>query len=514
MVDRLTALARPVPLLLTTLALRFSALVLPQFFSGDEATYSALAVRMLNGYVLYAGGVDHKPPGVDLLYAGVYALAGRNHILAVRALLILVVWATGMAVGRAAVALDGRRVASMAGLIYVCASSCGMPRDALPANTELFLNLPLALAAWIVAAVIARSHDADNGEPATERVVLAKLFAAGVLTGIAGLFKYQASLAGIAWAFAIFWAAPRSGRLRARLASLAAGFLLVATVLCGYFYARAAWDAFTFWGWRYNLIYISALTPLEKFTSFTASTLWIALFWAAPIALAAIAVRMRRLPALTVAWLVASYLAISVGGRFFRFYYLMALPPLSLAAAAGLPVLVERRWRLRQPILAAGLLSLGISLGLPWTWNRLSPSFWREHEKVSAVGQYIKEHSSRDERVFVWGGSTQIYYFADRVMGTRFAFCNYHVGKIWGSWSYDVDAPDTSMFVVPRAWTELLDDLDREPPEIVVDAAAGGLGNFDRHPIARYPQLASRVARAYHLEATVAGVPIYRRVIP
>src|SRR5262245_30992696 len=240
--ERLTAFARPLPLLLTTLALRFPALVLPQFFSGDEAIYSALAVRMLNGYVLYAGAVDHKPAGVDLLYAGVFVLVGRNHIVAVRALLILVVWATGIAIARAADALDGRPMASAAGLIYVCSSSCGLPRDALGANTELFLNLPLAIAAWIVAAVITRRRDWDRSAPAAEHAIRVKLMAAGVLTGVAGLFKYQASLAGIAWAFAVIRAERRSPRTLWRLASLAIGFLLVATAFCGYFYARGAWD--------------------------------------------------------------------------------------------------------------------------------------------------------------------------------------------------------------------------------------------------------------------------------
>ncbi len=111
----------------------------------------------------------------------------------------------------------------------------------------------------------------------------------------------------------------------------------------------------------------------------------------------------------------------------------------------------------------------------------------------------------------MWGNASQIYYFANRVMGTRFAFCNYHTGKIWGSWAYAVDAGDTSMFIVPRAWTELLEDIDRTPPAFIVDSGAGKLASFDRHPIARYPALAERVARGYTLDAVVAGVPIYKR---
>ena len=192
----------------------------------------------------------------------------------------------------------------------------------------------------------------------------------------------------------------------------------------------------------------------------------------------------------------------------------MGLAPLCLAAAAGAVHLVKKRSAWRLPILAAGMTSIAASLVLPVAWRWIQPSFEREHETLAAVGGYIRSHSSPDERVFVWGNSSQIYYFADRVMATRFAFCNYHIGKIWGSWSWAADAGDTSMFVVPRAWTELLEDLDHRPPEIIVDAAAGRLANFDRHPIWRYPALASRVSGRYRLEATVRGVPIYRRSEP
>jgi hypothetical protein len=508
--------SRPVPLLLITAALRASALVLPQFFSGDEAIYSALAVRLLSGYDMYAGAVDHKPAGVTLLYAAIFAVVGRNHIAAIRIVLIVAVWATGVALAHAAVLLQGDRRAAVAGLIYVCASSAGQPRDALSANTELFLNLPLAATAAIVATAVCRQA-ADRGrarERAARMRELAAAFAAGALTGIAGLFKYQAALAGIAWAITFARAYRRPARWIPTLSALAAGFLVVVAALCAFFYLRGEWEPFVFWGWSYNFRYISALSTGEKLRSFATSTAWVSLFWSAFIALALVAVRARRIDLLTAAWFAAACVSVSIGGRFFRFYYLMALPPLSLAAAAGARRLVEARSWWQRPILAAAVVSVAIAATLPLVWRSIQPNFEREHETLAAVGGYIKEHSAPDERVFVWGNSSQIYYFADRVMATRFAFCNYQIGKIWGSWSWAVDAGDTSMFIVPRAWTELLEDLDAAPPAIIVDAAAGRLANFDRHPISRYPALASRLEARYHFEATVRGVPIYRRTAP
>jgi len=506
--DRLTALSRPAPLLLITLILRGSVVFLRQFFSGDEAIYAALAVRMLHGHLLYAGAVDHKPPGVSVLYAAVFFVAGQNHLAAVRTVLILVVWATAVVVGRIGATLAGSG-ATMAGLLYTCASAAGEPRDAMAANTELFLNLPIALAALLVARRYAAAHGGASAGTLSGRA--GALFLAGALTALGGLFKYQSSLAGIAWVAALLASERFSARLASGLAALAAGFLLVAAGVCGFFYLRGAWDPFVFWAWQYNFSYIGALSSHDVLRNFLKGTPEMALFWSPLLGLAAVAIAARRVDFLTAAWLAAMCLAITVGGRYFRFYHLMALPALSIAAAAGAIVLAERRSRWGR--LAAGLLaaSVIVSAVFPWIWWKVQPAFEREHETLLAVGDYIRTHSAPGARLFVWGNSPQIYAFADREMATRFVFCNYHIGKIWGSWAWDVDAGDTSQYVVPRAWTELLEDLDRAPPDLIVDGGAGRLANFDRHPISRYPQLAARL-KGYRLEAVIAGVPVYRRI--
>ena len=96
-------------------------------------------------------------------------------------------------------------------------------------------------------------------------------------------------------------------------------------------------------------------------------------------------------------------------------------------------------------------------------------------------------------------------------MATRFAFCNYHTGKIWGTEAADTEMLETDRFAVPRAWEELLIDLERTPPPVIVDAAAGKLDGFGLNPASRYPNLWDIIERSYRLETVVEGVPIYRR---
>ena len=488
-------------LVAAALVTRASSFAVP-FYSGDEATYSALAVRILSGALPYAGAVDHKPVGMELTYALVYALVGRYRLLFVRALLVLVVAATGAAVAKTAELLDGRAESRWAGFAYVVASAVGIPGDMLAANTELFLNLPLTLAALLTALALRRP-----GVPSRRWDAL-RLLLAGALTALATTYKYQAALGGAAWALAVFTDGGGARRVALRLVALAAGFLVLALPYLAFFHRPGLWDPFLFWGWNFNFAYMGTLSLREMAQNGALYTLLIAAFWAPLVASAALA---RRPSRLAVLWLSAMGISILAGGRFFPHYYLMALPPLSVLAAKGASEIARhRRW---SAILGTlGAVAFAGSMGAAWFWYSLKPRLKEYHAAYSAVGDYVRYSTVADERIFVWGNSPEIYYLSNRVMGTRFPFCNYHTGKIWGSPFDEPDAVGTEAHIVGRAFSELMEDLARSPPRLIIDGGAGKLDRWERHPIARYPELARLIAARYRLDATVAGVPIFRRV--
>jgi hypothetical protein len=469
------------------------------FFNGDEATYSALAGRILAGALPYAGAVDHKPPGIELTYAAVYAIVGRNHLIAVRLLCIVAVAATAWCVGRIAETLDGRPEARIAGLVYVLASTWGIAGDLQQANTELLLNLPLAVAA--LATLRALEHvSVARG--------LALLAGAGALTGVAALYKYQAALAGGAWLCAVLVERARLERVLLRAAALAVGFGAVAIAYVGFFWWRGIWSEFVFWGWRFNFTYMATISASDMLLRGVRSTAAIALFWSPLVAWILVERRPRALP---LAWLATMLLATAMGGRFSLHYYLMALPPLCVLAAPGVVRVRERpRARVAIAVLAA-VLQLA-SLAVAWRWYSVKPRLAAYDAVYRAVGDELRTRARPDDRLFVWGNSAEIYYYSNLVMGTRFPFCNYHTGKIWGSPLDDADAVGTEAHIVAAAWPALLDDLERAPPRFLVDAAAGKLDRFDLHPIARYPALARFVSDHYKLLATPRDVPIYERV--
>jgi 4-amino-4-deoxy-L-arabinose transferase-like glycosyltransferase len=482
-------------LILLALALltRLSGFVVPFLYTGDEGTYSALAVRILHGAIPFQGAVDHKPPGMSLLYAAVYALVGANRILAVRVVLVLAVATTGTLLSATAERLTGDARTRVAGALYVVASACGLPSDAQSANSELFLDLPLAAAALLASRF--------------ERAPLGRAVAAGALTGVAALFKYQAGLAGIAWLAVALGLATTRDRLRA-LAGLAAGFVAVAAAYPFFFQAAGAWDDFVQWGWRYNFRYLSTLTAGETARMAAQHTALVAASWSWLLGALVLGRRHIVRDRLILVWLVAMLVAVVPGGRFFPNYFLMVLPPLALLVASALAPLTAAR---RGAVVTLGLLCLGVSLSAAWTWDRVRPGMAHDDAAARAAGRHVAARSTPADTLFVWGNSPEIYYFADRVMATRFAWANYHTGKIWGSrFADDVADEGAEAHAVPAAWPLLLADLDAARPLYLVDAAAGRLEHYDRHPLPSYPALATALAH-YHLEATVAGVPIYRR---
>jgi 4-amino-4-deoxy-L-arabinose transferase-like glycosyltransferase len=467
------------PLVVAAIATRARGLFI-DLFPYDESHYAALAHKILAGATPYVGAVDHKPVGIELTYAGSFALLG-DHMWALRLFAMIVVAVTGWLLGKTSARIFGDERARVAGMIYVVASTWGMPGDVQSINTELFANGVLALAAFALAM-----------RPAARWSWLA----AGALTAVAGIYRYPALLCGGAWAvYALVERAPRRTKL-GRLVLLALGFSVIAAAYIGAFALAGAWDDFVFWGWRYNATYLAAPTAGEQLAACVRSVAITCAFWLPLL----VWVRPWRAP-LATAWLGAALLAIVPGGRFFLHYFLAALPALAIVIA---PALRERTRRRTIGLVLAGLVTAA-STFIVWGYGWLDPGFTRDHAHYRAVGEYVRDHSTPSDRIFVWG-SSHMYYYSHRVMASRFWGCYYVTGIMWGS------SRDPSEFVVPRAWTELMDDLETARPLFILDESPAGLDGFEAHPMLSYAPMADLIAAHYKVVAVVDGVVVYRRV--
>jgi 4-amino-4-deoxy-L-arabinose transferase-like glycosyltransferase len=483
------------------------------FYNADEAIYSSVANRINAGEVLYAGAVDHKPPAIYYTYALTYRIFGRNAIHAVHGLLILWIFATAILVGAMARTRTSEPAAWMAAALYGTYTSASIPKWFLAANTEIFMQLPAVVALAIVFVWPRRTLACAS---------------AGALVGVASLYKLQGVFIALPLAYLVVAgerALPRGSdlwravpRLLLAVAGLLAPFALVALA----FRAAGAWDALLFWPLAFGGRYAAAsewgdalgkLAARGAFFCYTLPALPIGAFLGAR----ALTRDPDRGGVGAAIWLGAAFVGASIGGRFFAHYFIMLLPPLCLLAAPPLWALLrDARSKTGRVALAALIAAPPIAFLIyaPWndTYLGIDP---REPRALAAVGDRIKHTTPEAARVFVWGNSPEIYFYADRLPATRFVFTNYQTGKMWGTPADLPDAPESlrAPFVVAESWPMLLNDLAAHPPDVIVDAAAGGLNAFRGLSIGRFPELRHALDH-YRLVDTIEQVPIYVREEP
>jgi 4-amino-4-deoxy-L-arabinose transferase-like glycosyltransferase len=315
-------------LLASTFLLRLPALVSYPFCI-DESYYSAGATELLAGGTFYRHVVDHKPPGIYLLYALIYRVAGAYNQLAVHLTLLLAAALTAYLVGLLAQEFFTSRTGRWAGLLYAAASVVGPANDFQAANTELFMNLPLVAACWLGARLWMR-REASRPE----------YLAMGFCLGLAILIRPQAAVVALPMAVVL----TRRHVPLSSMALLALGTAFPLAIFASWLWRSGALpDAMA--SLAYARFYASSL-PLEvKLANGTLKTLFfLAINVGLVIPATAWILRAHRHDAawqtgtacVLLAWLAASFLAVGAGGRFYPHYFIQVLPPFAVLAARQL----------------------------------------------------------------------------------------------------------------------------------------------------------------------------------
>src|SRR5207247_2786091 len=71
--------------------------------------------------------------------------------------------------------------------------------------------------------------------------------------------------------------------------------------------------------------------------------------------------------------------------------------------------------------------------------------------------------------------------------------------------------PPNNWDTAPDVWPALQSDLERHPPELIVDTSTDDWSDFGPYPMAKYPVLANLVASSYHRVATIGRVVLSAR---
>lgn len=496
-----------VPLVAVVLVLRAPGFVF-DVLDIDEAHFHTIARVVALGGVPFVDAADIKPPLVYLVYLTA-GLVGST-MWPVRILAVLWVLATAWVSKRAATRWSGREdVGWAAAWLSILAGLCELPT----VSSELLMNLPLALA-------LERAITRETGGPRST------LFWAGVFVAIGSLFRHQAGILLLAIGLSHFWSL-LDARLRGERPSWSArlldstvaglGFLVPWIGASVAFAAVGHFDAFFEWVIERNVSYVSA-GGFDAGRALRSIGVTIVLGAPLPWLLASregarsSSDPVRRLLVLAL-WL--SWIPVSMGGRFYEHYFLQFVTPLAVLAAPaamrlvdGWPTLTTAR---RALITALSVLPLVGNVAFA-VGRGVAGSYPIQKADVREIGAWLKANTTPEEKVFMWGDYTQIYYLGERLPATRYV----SAAPLMGNFDPLHLPPgfDVTKHRSERDVARALDDLERSCPAIVVDTAAGDIHGWSRIPLEKCPELERFVRDGYELVARPAGTHVYRRVVP
>jgi hypothetical protein len=205
-------------------------------------------------------------------------------------------------------------------------------------------------------------------------------------------------------------------------------------------------------------------------------------------------------------WLVASGIAVFVGGRFFGHYFHQLTAPLAILAAPATLRLWQRRRAL--VVLALGVPALGY-LVLGALHDRVMVWYGEPDPDYASVVDWLDQRGGG--ALCVWGNSPVLYFEANRPLGCRFVFSNYLTGASPATATQTDATIDSSRNIVAEAWPMFEHDLAERRPRFIVDGSPGNIGHYGKYPPAKFPRLAQVLSCDYDARAEVAGMRIYER---
>jgi hypothetical protein len=495
-------------LLLATILIRGPGLLFG-VLNIDETDFFLIARRVLEGAVPYVDVVELKPPLAYVAYLP--GALGSFEMWRMQLIGIAWIFATCLVLRQTALLWTGRSDAGwLAAGFGLMASCCDLPA----VNAELWFNLPVAGSLFFFARAEIQKRWTDH-------------LWSGLSIGLATLFKHQAGITLVALSFAVLlerglpataFAAgktPTEPRRRSsRLAILWLGFALPWAAVVLTYWRLGHLAEFYDWNVARNFLYVGqgSGSSLGRLVSEVALRVLGAtlLLWllAAP---ASFRHRDAIQRALALAlWL--TWIPVSLSGRFYGHYFLQFAPPLALLAARR-GIELRDRWQTLSAPARAALVIIPILQILGYFVGSLgfgmAGRYPAQNLQVRELAGWLAQNSSPNERIFVWGHYSPIYFMARRMPGTRYIYTSFHMGGFDSEHlpaDFDAAAHRSSKDVAAT-----LQDLETNKPELVVDTAPANIHNWSKVPLQKFPQLEEYVQKHYRLIANPAGAAVYRR---
>lgn len=502
--------------------------------SNDEGYISALGLRMIRGHWLpYVDGVSQRGPITYWLAALAMRIGGMWSWIPIRVLALICALITLALVFLLALELFTPAAAAIAVLISTYFFTYELnPWDGIGYNGEVVAMI-FALASWLLVARAMRPADDPRG---AVRRRDAHILAAGVLAACAGLSKQMALVHALplaAWIVLGNDDPASTRRSRARdLIRFAGGAAIPFALVLAIYAASGHLKEFFYYYQRYGREIFMAPVNLTSYRDklkeqFDKYLFGIVVVGSLGWLLAARVLRratdhegprwtgLRSQGGALVAFLqlIGSVIGASFTGRFFPHYLVEVFSVAAVVAGGALAASVApSRATLRGRFVGTLTLVLGASALLSLcAWNlsrnvrlRRETDRWYQNPHTDPIVRYVLERTDPGERIFVWGFRAETYVSSQRMPASRFVYTVYPAGVV--PW-FQATRDEEERRVVPGSREQLLADLERERPELIIDAGRTMSGRY----MYNYPQLRSYLDRGYCFMRYVDGEPVYRR---
>ena len=391
----------------------------------DSGVFLYIGWRILNGEIPYRDIWDHKPPVI--FYINALGLAITNHSR-------WGVWLVEFAALFLA-ALIGFNLIKITFGIYSAVFSLLLWLLTLVfvlqgGNLTTEYTLPLQFAAlWLIYST--EKHGFSRWH----------YFLVGV-TGAIAFFTKQTSI-GVWLAIALYITIRRftSGEVRQWLREIffiSVGGLIVSAGIAIFLSMQSALPQFWSASFEYNFIYSSSVSGfmkrlrpvLEGITPLTRAGLFqislIGYVFTILLILYKKSVIREWIPLLSIGLinLPVELILVSTSGEIYPHYYMTMLPVLSLFAGITFWILLTQitTWEIPNP--AKSYFLIGVMGILLWsTFNDYQNQFFAYRRvRDETVINYIKDVTSPDDYVLLWGSQPLVNYFAERRSPTRFVY--------------------------------------------------------------------------------------------
>jgi 4-amino-4-deoxy-L-arabinose transferase-like glycosyltransferase len=457
------------PLFAATLALRLTH---SRVMWADEDYHIAAGIQTLAGRALYRDLWYDKPP----LAAWLYAVMGGASGWPLRLFEALFVLALCAVLYRFAREMWGEREGFLAAGLAGFFLNFGLPAAVIPAAPDFLMMLPHAAAVYLAL---------------RQRPV-----AGGLLAGVAFLLNPKGLF--VLAACALF----SDG-----LPLLALGFAIPCGAVFAALWSQGALAQYIDEVWRWGLAYVgqeplwNGLRRVVNWMGFQSllmiGAVWF--WWKEP----------KRGGLRLAAWTAVSFAGAAVGGSFWPRYFLQLLPPLAMAGARGLALLLEPRRKLALAVMACAAVVPVVRFGPRYALLARDLVSGREHrwDDVAldadnrAAAAIVNRMRQPGNTLFVWGYRPGIFVYTRMPSASRF----------WDSQPLTGVPADRHLFsttpILPEWAARNRSELARSRPEFIVD----GLGLLNpRLSMEQYPELRGWL-RNYRIVGRTKLSVIYRR---